>query len=60
MASIFKNKHWNSFGIEIVVNHKRKRFYDFQTRKEAGFAKYKLEELLAAPQVRFRFKPVFG
>ena len=51
MASIFKNKNWNSFGIEIVVNHKRKRFYDFPTRKEAEFTKQKLEELLAAPQL---------
>jgi len=51
MASIFKNKNWNSFGIEIVINRKRKRFYDFQTRKEAEFVKEKLEELLAAPQL---------
>ena len=39
MASIFKNKNFDSFGVEITVEKRRKRFYGFTSRKDAEKSK---------------------
>ena len=45
MASIFKNKNFNSYGIEILIKQKRWRLYGFPSRRNAENFKEKLEEL---------------
>ena len=47
MASIFQNKKFDSFGIEILVNGNRFRLYGFPQRRDAVVFKERLEELQA-------------
>ncbi len=51
MASIFKNKQFDSFGIEVIINKKRWRLYGFPNRREAVTFKDRLEELLANQKI---------
>lgn len=51
MASIFQNKKFNSYGVEVLVNKKRWRLYGLQTRRIAETFKENIEELLASEQI---------
>lgn len=51
MASVTKNKGFDSYLIELLVNKRKYRFYGFTTRKEAMFVKGKLEELEAGVRI---------
>ncbi|MDO4585507.1 MAG: site-specific integrase [Planctomycetia bacterium] len=51
MASIFRNKKFDSWGIEVSIDGKRCRLYGFGRKREAEIVKEKVEELQAAQQI---------
>ncbi|MBP3693044.1 MAG: site-specific integrase [Thermoguttaceae bacterium] len=50
MASIFQNKKYSTFGVEIMLAKKRWRLYGLSTRRDAETVKTHLEELQASFQ----------
>ena len=50
MASIFQNKKFSTFGVEITLKRKRWRLYGLATRRDAEIFKTHLEELQASFQ----------
>ncbi|MGN1275355.1 MAG: tyrosine-type recombinase/integrase [Thermoguttaceae bacterium] len=51
MASIFQNKKFNSYGVEILINKKRWRLYGFTTRRAAEKFKENLQELQESEKI---------